>query len=109
MPKWTRTHRVHGSWLLKKVGSCQRAVAKSEIAFPSAAGAHQIHQNGTWNISAAGGLVEVHIEPFQLQIAAALVRAGGVYAVLVTYNLHDINNTEGGLEERKIAFTEQTE
>lgn len=56
--------------------------------------AHQIHQNRTWNISATGGLVEIHIQPFQLQITAALVRASWVYAVLVTYNLHDINNTE---------------
>ena len=65
-------------------------------AFPQATvfEAHQIHQNRTWNISATGGLVKIHIQPFQLQITAALVRASGVYAVLVTYNLHDISNTE---------------
>ena len=36
-------------------------------------GAHQIHEHGAWDISATGGFVEVYIQSFQLQIAAALV------------------------------------
>ena len=37
-----------------------------------------------------------------------MVRAGGVYAMLVAYNLHDSDSTEGDLEEGKIAFTAPT-
>lgn len=71
-------------------------------------GAHQIHEHRAGNISAAGGFVEIHIQSFQLQIAAALVRACGVYAVLVTYNLQGINKAECDLEDRKTASLEQT-
>ena len=51
--------------------------------------AHQVHQDGAWNVSATGRFIEIYIEPLQLQITCTMVGAGGVYAVLVTYNLSE--------------------
>ena len=49
----TSTDRVHGSGL-------------------------QIHQNGTRNIAATSGLVEVHVDSLQLQVRVTVVGSGGV-------------------------------
>jgi len=58
----TGTDRVHGSGL-------------------------QIHEDGTGNISATGGLIEVHVDALQLKIGIAVVGAGWVNTVLVGDNL----------------------
>ncbi len=49
----TSTDRVHGSGL-------------------------QIHQDGTRNVSATGGLVEVHVDSLQLKIGVTVVSSGGI-------------------------------
>ena len=43
----------------------------------------QIHEDGTGNIAAASGLVEVDIDALQLEIRVAVVRTGGVDSVFV--------------------------
>lgn len=40
----------------------------------------------------ASGLVEVHVDPFQLQVRVTMVGACWVHAVLVTYHLNTMNH-----------------
>ena len=54
------------------------------------AGAHgvhraglEVHQHGAGNVAAAGGFVEVHVDALELEVGVAVVRAGGVNAMLV--------------------------
>ena len=50
----------------------------------------QIHEDGAWDVPAAGSLIEVDIDPLQLSIglgAVALVPAGRIDAVLVADHL----------------------
>ena len=54
----TRAHRVHGSGL-------------------------EVHEDGARYVPAAGGLVKVAVDALQLEVGVAMVRAGGVNAVLV--------------------------
>ena len=43
----------------------------------------EIHEDGAGNVSATGGLVEVHVDALQLKVGVTMVRTGGVDAVLV--------------------------
>lgn len=50
----------------------------------------QIHEDGAWDVPAAGCLIEIDIDPLQLSVglgAIALVPAGGIDAVLVADHL----------------------
>ena len=43
----------------------------------------QVHQDGTGNVLAAGGLVVVDVDPFQLEVRVAMVGTSRVDTVLV--------------------------
>ena len=55
---WTGTDRVHGTWF-------------------------QIDQNGTWNVLAASGFVEVDVHSLQLEVRVTVVGTGRVNAVFI--------------------------
>jgi hypothetical protein len=62
LAEWTGSDGVHGTWL-------------------------KIHQDSSWDISAAGSFVEVDIDSFQLKIGVTVVGTGRVNSVLVGNNL----------------------
>ena len=51
----------------------------------------EVHQDGAGHVAAAGGLVEVHVDALELEVGVAVVRPGGVDAVLIA---HDLENKE---------------
>ena len=67
LPEWSRPHRVHRSRL-------------------------QVDQDGPGHVLAAARLVVVHVDPLQLQVGVAMVRAGGVDAMLVGNNLPELRD-----------------
>ena len=58
LPEGTRPHGVH----------CARL---------------EVHEDGARDVAAAGGLVEVAVDALQLEVGVAVVRPGGVDAVLI--------------------------
>eukprot|EP00760_Papus_ankaliazontas_P025007 PhM_4_TR2455/c1_g1_i1/m.64634 len=50
----------------------------------------KVHQHGAGDVAAARGLVEVDVDALQLEVGVALVRAGGVDAVLVGDDLPEL-------------------
>mmetsp|Transcript_8066 Transcript_8066/g.14380 ORF Transcript_8066/g.14380 Transcript_8066/m.14380 type:complete len:454 (+) Transcript_8066:282-1643(+) len=60
----------------------------------SADGVHgarlEIHQNSTRYVTAARGLVKVHVDALELEVRVAVVGAGGVYAVLIGDDLPEL-------------------
>jgi hypothetical protein len=50
----------------------------------------QVHQDGAGHVAAAGGLVVVHVDTLQLEVGVAVVRAGGVNAMLVADDLPEL-------------------
>jgi hypothetical protein len=58
----------------------------------SADGVHgsglEIHEDGTGDVAAASGLVEVNVNALQLEIGVALVGSGGIYAMFSKIPLH---------------------
>mmetsp|Transcript_23377 Transcript_23377/g.25913 ORF Transcript_23377/g.25913 Transcript_23377/m.25913 type:complete len:314 (-) Transcript_23377:12-953(-) len=61
------------------------------------AGAHgvhrsrlEVHKDRAGDVAPAGGLVEVHVDALQLEVAVTLVGAGGVHAVLVGNHLPEL-------------------
>ena len=61
LTEWARSHRVHGSWF-------------------------KIDEDGSWNVLATGGFVEVNVDSFELKIRVSLVCPGGVNAVFIGDN-----------------------
>ena len=53
-----------------------------------------MHQGGTGHVAAAGGCVAVHDNALQLKVGVAMVRAGGVDAMLVGDNLPELGTWE---------------
>ena len=51
----------------------------------------QVDKDGARHVLATAGLVVVHIDALQLQVAVAVVGAGGVDAMLVRDNLPELN------------------
>ena len=47
----------------------------------------EVHEDGPRHVAAAGRLVEVHVDPLQLEVGVAVVGAGGVNAMLVADDL----------------------
>ena len=43
-----------------------------------------------WDILSTAGLVEVHIDPLQLEVAGSLVHTAGVHAVLIADDLPEL-------------------
>ena len=46
----------------------------------------EVHEDGTGDVASASGLVEVDVDPLQLKVRVAVVRAGGVNSVLVGHD-----------------------
>ena len=46
-----------------------------------------------WDILSTAGLVEVHIDPLQLEVAGSLVHTAGVHAVLIADDLPELEKT----------------
>jgi len=58
LTEWARSHRVHGSWF-------------------------KIDEDGSWNVLATSGFVEVNVDSFELKIRVSLVCPGGVNTVFI--------------------------
>mmetsp|Transcript_33819 Transcript_33819/g.61843 ORF Transcript_33819/g.61843 Transcript_33819/m.61843 type:complete len:266 (+) Transcript_33819:911-1708(+) len=58
-------HRVHGAWL-------------------------KIHEDGTRNVTATGGLVEVHVDALELEVGVAMVSTGRVNTMLVSNDFPEL-------------------
>ena len=58
LPKWTSTDGIHGTWF-------------------------QIHKDGSWNVTAAGGFIKVNVDAFQLKIGITVVCTCWVNTVFV--------------------------
>ena len=65
LTEWGGSDGVHGTWL-------------------------EIHEDGSWDISATGGLVEVDVDSLKLEIGVAVVGTSGVDAVLVGDDLPEL-------------------
>ena len=57
----------------------------------------QIDENGSGNVFASGGLVVVHVDPLQLEIAVAMVGASGVDTVLIGDDFPELQETRNRL------------
>ena len=84
---------------------CKPSLTEDEVVGPEdlteGAGPHGVHgaglevdQHGARHVLAAAGLVVVHVDALQLQVGVAMVRAGGVDAVLIGDDLPELP-TEG--------------
>merc|ERR1719453_1124456 len=62
LSKWTSPHTVHGSWL-------------------------KIHKDGTWNVAASSGLVEVNIDALKLKVRISVVSSCGVDSMFIADDL----------------------
>ncbi len=60
---------------------------KAQVDEQPFAKSHQVHEDCSWHVSAAGRLVEVHVGALELQVGLAGVGAGGVDAVLIAHDL----------------------
>jgi hypothetical protein len=58
LTEWASTDGVHGTWL-------------------------KIHKDGSWDITATGGFVEVNVDSLQLKIGVSMVGASWVNSVFV--------------------------
>merc|ERR1719424_2314277 len=58
LSEWSSSDRVHGSWL-------------------------EIHEDGSWNVSSSGGLVEVDVDSLELEIRVTVIGTGWVNTVFV--------------------------
>merc|ERR1719313_3109127 len=50
----------------------------------------QVHEDGAGNVTAAGGLVVVHVDALKLQIRVSVVRTGRVDTVLIADHLPEL-------------------
>ena len=55
----------------------------------------QVDKDGAGHVLATAGLVVVHVDALQLEVAVAMVGAGGVDTVLVRDNLPELNRKRG--------------
>ena len=51
---------------------------------------HQVHEDGAGHIAAAAGLVEVDVDPLELQVGVAVIAARGIHAMLVAHHLRGV-------------------
>ena len=51
----------------------------------------EVHENRARNVATAGRLVVVHVDALELKVGVAVVRPGGVHAVLVGDDLLKCN------------------
>ena len=58
LTEWASTDGVHGTWL-------------------------KIHKDGSWNVTATRGFVEVYVDALQLKIGVSMVRTSWVNSVLI--------------------------
>jgi len=65
LTEWARSHRVHGSWF-------------------------KIDEDGSWNVLATSGFVEVNVDSFELKIRVSLVCPGGVNTVFIGDNFPEL-------------------
>jgi hypothetical protein len=50
----------------------------------------EIHEDGTRDITAASGFIEINIDPLELEIGVTVVSAGGIYAMFVGDDLPEL-------------------
>jgi len=65
LTEWARSDRVHGSWF-------------------------KIDEDGSWNVLATSGFVEVNVDSFELKIRVSLVCPGGVNTVFIGDNFPEL-------------------
>mmetsp|Transcript_7106 Transcript_7106/g.43991 ORF Transcript_7106/g.43991 Transcript_7106/m.43991 type:complete len:229 (+) Transcript_7106:2978-3664(+) len=50
----------------------------------------QVHEDGSGDVPSTGGFVEVHVDPFELQVAVSMVGSDGIDAVFVAADLPEL-------------------
>ena len=73
---------------------------------PRAHGVHrsrlEVHQDGARDVATAGCLIEVAVDALQLQVGVAVVRSGGVDAVLIGDHLPELGPDLRASTEKKM-------
>jgi hypothetical protein len=65
LTEWASSDGVHGTWL-------------------------EVHEDGSWNVSTTGSLVEVHIDSLKLEIGVSVIGTGWVNTMLIGNNFPEL-------------------